>query len=62
MAAPVVIVVSGGLAVINRADLSKLATPLTVASNGKGTAVTIVADRGLPVNLLDEAGAVWVAP
>lgn len=58
-AAPVVIVAAGGLAVVNVSDLTKQAAPMTVATNGKGTAVTIVSDRGIPVNLLNEAGTLY---
>lgn len=47
-ATPVVVVVSGGIAVTEATN----GTPVTNASNGIGTAVTIVASGGAPVTFV----------
>lgn len=55
MAAPVVVVASGGIPV----STTTLGTPMTVATNGFGTAVTIVSSGGAPVVLLNEDGTTY---
>lgn len=58
MATPVVIAASGGIPVVNTAN----ATPMTVATNGFGAPITVVAANGTPVTLLNENGTLWVGP
>lgn len=60
---PVVIATNGiGLAVrvAKKTDNTPTGTPMTVSSKGRGRAVVIVSTGGLPVFLMDEAGAAYV--
>lgn len=53
--APVVVVASGGIPVINVAG----AVPMTVGDDLMGTAVTIVTQNGTPVTLLKTDGTTY---
>lgn len=53
--APVVVVVAGGIPVINVAN----AVPMTVGAVVLGTAVTIVTENGTPVTLLKDDGTAY---
>lgn len=54
--APVVVVASGGIPVVNGTN----GVGMTVAANGIGKAITLVANLGIPVTLLNPDGTAYV--